>query len=60
MTSVHMNKYHRHLQKMAETQAREERLALIRRQKFRASIVSDPMAPQDDIANALEILRTKG
>jgi hypothetical protein len=44
---------------MAEAQSREEQIDAIRSQKFRASVVSDPLSPHDDIAGAIDILRTR-
>jgi hypothetical protein len=59
MKSVQLNRYREHLQKMAEAQSREEQIDAIRSQKFRASVVSDPLSPHDDIAGAIDILRTR-
>lgn len=59
MKSVHLDRYRSHLKKVAEAQSRNEQLDAVRRQRFRASLVDDPLAPSEDIAEAIDRARRR-
>lgn len=59
MKSVHLDRYRSHLKKVAEARARNEQLDAVRRQRFRASLVDDPLAPSEDIAEAIDRARRR-
>lgn len=54
MKSANLNRYGSHLKKIAKANSREEQMDAIRRRKFRASLVDDPLGASDDISYAIE------
>lgn len=59
MKSVNLNRYSSHLQKIAKAASRDEQMDAIRRKKFRASLVDDPLSERDDISSSIEAARTR-
>lgn len=59
MKSVNLNRYSSHLQKIAKAASREEQMDAIRRKKFRASLVNNPLSESDDITSVIETARAR-
>ncbi len=54
MTSANLNRYSSHIWKIAKAASRDEQLDAIRRKKFRASLVNNPLSEDDDISGSIE------
>lgn len=59
MKSANLNKYGNNLKKIAQANSREEQMDAIRRTKFRASLVENPLSSADDISYAIEAARKR-
>ena len=59
MKSANLNRYGSHLKKIAKATSRDEQMDAIRRKKFRASLVDDPLCSSDDISRSIEAARTR-
>lgn len=59
MSSAKLNSYGGNLKKLSEANARDDQLQVIRRNRFKASLVDDPLRSSADITHAIEISRRK-
>ncbi|MGI9477973.1 MAG: hypothetical protein ACR2PI_14830 [Hyphomicrobiaceae bacterium] len=57
MKSASLNNYGDNLKKIAKANARDDQMSVIRNNRFKASLVEDPLRPTPDLVHAIEASR---
>lgn len=57
MSSARLNRYGSHIKKIAEATARDGQMQVIRNNRFKASLVDDPLRSSPDLVRAIELSR---